>query len=506
MLRHVSLLEPWLFLEKGTSSSTLSMNYAPQSPFLTFYKAVRDRRFILVIVSLAASVTIFLMVLAAGVFHQSSLTVRSPTLDLFESFYQTKIQQAGIADESFHFDLVRTSISGGTSRLPWTTQNQTFIPIHIQGHSKPEFLYQATTLGISNNLKCHHIPTNTSLFQDESTSGLYWRYRIPGQLSAQCNVPLPWGITKNDTELNEAIFFLPPFDMGESNLCASSVFVMSEREDAENDYPILPLHPEFIGIHCEPGFTTQRFNITFNHKGDIHEAWPVKDSSIKDGALQGNVSRIISHFTKFTTGAYFGPASEVPFSEWEDMRYDEFDEWAGYIADDLYIELYPDWDPLTPHRLSRLVESLFQHAFNSYFSASRDIFLEPHSHPLPSVKDASMIRDIRSVVFSVPVLFIALVLISFDISVMILIFFARQNKFEGPRMPKSIGSTIPWIIHSRILQDFRNTHQLSTSARQAYLASLNKRYAFGRFRGPDGQERVALEEDNVSKDQGIEMS
>lgn len=506
ILRHVSLLEPWLLLESGTPSSTLSMNYAPQSPFSTLYKAVRDRRFILSITSLAASVTIVLMVLAAGVFHQSPITKQAPTLEVFQPFSQNTFYQADVVEESFHFDLVRTSIAGGTSRLPWTTENQTFIPLHVQGSPKPEDLYEAMTLGIETNLKCHHIPTNTSMFWNEDETQFYWQYRIPGNSIAQCTVKVPWGVDINGSDTEEALYFLPPFDNDHSGKCETGIFVMSEREDPDNDYPILPLTQDFIGLHCEPSFTMQNFNVTFSHKGDIQDSFPTSKSVINEAILRDNTSISISHFSKLITGAYFGPAADVSFLEWEDHRYGEFDEWAGYIADDVYLELYPDWVPLNPHRLSKLAGALYQEAFNSYFSASHDMYLQSHNHPFPSVEHASVIRSGWGTIFSVPVLFIAMVLISFDISVIVAVFFARQRRFKGPRVPKSIGATIPWIIHSRILHEFRNTHHLSTSERKSYLASLNKRYAFGRFKGCDGQERFALDEDSISKDQSVMMS
>ncbi|KAJ6153703.1 hypothetical protein N7470_006662 [Penicillium chermesinum] len=432
MLRHMSLMEPWLFLTRGASAVALSLNYAPQSPFSTLYKAVRDRRLILGAVSLAACVTLVLMVLAAGVFHQSTITTTVPTLDLSESFSQRILQKADIADEYFHYDLVRTSISGGILTLPWTTQSHALIPLHIQRKSKPDAVYQAATLGVETHLQCHHIPTNTSLFWNETEGQLHWRYQNPSNPTSHCIVPLPWGLDGRDDVTEEAIYFLPPFDDGNSTMCESSIFVMSEQADPDDDYEILPLAADYIGIHCEPDFTIQKFNTTFNHKGDIQQSLPIKNTVIREGSLHENVSTSISHFTKFVTGAYFGPASEVPFAEWEEVRYDGFDEWAGYIADDLYLELYPNWDPLTPTRLSKLVESLYQLNYNTYFSASRDIYLQSHQNPFPPVKHAFEMKDVWSIIFSLPVLFIALVLISFDISVILLVFSHGKIDSKGP--------------------------------------------------------------------------
>ena len=61
-------------------------------------------------------------------------------------------------------------------------------------------------------------------------------------------------------------------------------------------------------------------------------------------------------------------------------------------------------------------------------------------------------------------------------------------------MPTSLGTLLPWIIHSRILKDFAGTAHLSNELRDEYLASLGKRYQFGWFVDEQGMVRLGLEE------------
>ncbi|MCJ1443972.1 MAG: hypothetical protein MMC23_004472 [Stictis urceolatum] len=60
-------------------------------------------------------------------------------------------------------------------------------------------------------------------------------------------------------------------------------------------------------------------------------------------------------------------------------------------------------------------------------------------------------------------------------------------------MPKTIGSLIPWVIHSRMLDDFEGLHYMKSDQRDAVLTKLGKQYGFGKFRGRDGKVRLGLE-------------
>ena len=76
-------------------------------------------------------------------------------------------------------------------------------------------------------------------------------------------------------------------------------------------------------------------------------------------------------------------------------------------------------------------------------------------------------------------------------------------------MPKSLGSIIPWIAHSRFLRDFQGTEHMSSDARDLYFNRLGKEYGFGWFKGVDGKVRLGVEEepllDRAGESEGMEM-
>jgi hypothetical protein len=98
---------------------------------------------------------------------------------------------------------------------------------------------------------------------------------------------------------------------------------------------------------------------------------------------------------------------------------------------------------------------------------------------------------------SVPSLAIALIIIAFDTLVVLVVFGTRHGRFRGPRMPRSIGAIIPWIAHSRMLGDFSDTHKWTNTQRRDHLSTLDKRYTFRQFMGPDGRWRFAVDEEPV---------
>lgn len=104
-----------------------------------------------------------------------------------------------------------------------------------------------------------------------------------------------------------------------------------------------------------------------------------------------------------------------------------------------------------------------------------------------------------------PSLAIALIIIAFDTVVVLVVFGTRRGRFRGPRLPRSIGAVIPWIAHSRMLQDFNKTYSWNNTRRRAHLTSLNKRYGFRMFMGHDGRWRFAVDEEPhepASSDEG----
>ena len=75
-----------------------------------------------------------------------------------------------------------------------------------------------------------------------------------------------------------------------------------------------------------------------------------------------------------------------------------------------------------------------------------------------------------------------------------MVLYIKRRKQVVPRMPVSLGTILPWVIHSRILKDFESTSHLLSKLRDEYLQSLEKTYQFGWFRDERGTVRLGLED------------
>ena len=52
---------------------------------------------------------------------------------------------------------------------------------------------------------------------------------------------------------------------------------------------------------------------------------------------------------------------------------------------------------------------------------------------------------------------------------------------------------MPWVIHSRMLEDFMGVHYVSSRDWDDALQRMGRRYGFGRFRGRHGRVTLGIE-------------
>lgn len=93
-----------------------------------------------------------------------------------------------------------------------------------------------------------------------------------------------------------------------------------------------------------------------------------------------------------------------------------------------------------------------------------------------------------------------LIIVVFDGCVVASVFLTRRGRFKFPRIPRSIGSIIPWVIHGQVLNDFKGTYAWSEGDREKHFVDLDKRYKLNRHETADGQWKYVLDEDNSRRD------
>ncbi|CAG8125983.1 unnamed protein product [Penicillium olsonii] len=487
--RNLSVLEPWVHLQRGNASAraSLSINYSSQSPFAIFIKAVRDRHLLLGLVSIACVMNMVLTVVAGGLFTQQLTTTTLDTKDLTMNYSQSIFWQTDFAAEFTEYDLIQTSITSGVPILSWTSPNQSFIPVHVNNRS-PDVTYGASTLGVGAELKCQAL--STSDLVHNSTSGHQsWRYKLFDNSSVECAARMP-ALQSKEEGIALSIHFLSPDDLAHSDVCQTSTVLVVGRWDYLANTPVTDKNT--IALHCEPHAQLQEYSVAFDQKGQIDWHEPLPHTSINKGTMYDNATVSLGQFNKVFAAI---PSSYIGNTTMQNGTYNISSyDWAGFLVARLYQRQDPDFDSLDLDLLTDMTQTVYQWVYSTYFSIWRDIYLEPLDKPVLAT-NATITSSTWHMAPSAPSLAIALTIIVFDTIVVLLVFGTRRGRFRGPRMPRSIGAIIPWISHSQMLHDFADTHTWSSSKRHAHISALNKRYGFRMFMGADNRWRFAVDQE-----------
>ncbi|CAI7571205.1 unnamed protein product [Penicillium glandicola] len=488
--RNLSVLEPWVHLQRGNASArmSLSLNYSSQTPFAIFFKAVRDRHVLLSLVSIACVVNMALTVVAGALFTQQLTTSTLETSDLSMNYSQSTFWQTDFAAEFTEYDLIQTSITSGIPMLPWTSPNQSFVPVHV-ANGNPDVTYGASTLGVGAELECQPLLSDALVYN--TTNGQqHWRYELFDNSSMECTARMPPMQSKKGG-ISLSIHFISPDDIDESDICQTSTVLVVGRWNYLADTPITD--DNTIALHCEPQARLQNYSISFDQKGQIDWHEPVANTSITHGIMYDNATVSLGQFNKVFAAI---PSSFVGNTTMQNGTYNISSyDWAGFLVSRLYQLQDPNFDSLNADLLISMTRTVYQWVYSTYFSIWRDIYLERLADSVPAT-NPTITQSTWRMVPSGTSLSIALAIIIFDTLVVLLVFGARRGRFNGPRMPRSIGAVIPWISHSQMLHDFTDTHTWSSAKRHAHLTSLNKRYGFRMFMGVDNRWRFAVDQES----------
>ncbi|KAJ5960808.1 uncharacterized protein N7479_007958 [Penicillium vulpinum] len=489
--RNLSVLEPWVHLQRGNASAktSLSLNYSSQSPFAIFFKAVRDRHILLALVSLACVVNMALTVVAGALFTQKLTSSTLDTNDLSMNYSQSVFWQTDFAAEFTEYDLIQTSISSGIPMLSWTSSNQSFVPVHVANHN-PDVTYGASTLGVGVELKCRPLSSD-ALVHNNASGYQYWQYEPFDHSAMECTARMPV-LRSKEQGISLSIHFLSPDDVAESDICQTSTVVVVGRWDYLADTPVTD--DNTIALHCEPHAILQSYSISFDQKGQISWHEPIPETTITDGTMFDNATVSLGQFNKVFAAI---PSNFVGNTTMQNGTYNVSSyDWAGFLVARLYEHEDPNFDALNPDLLTNMTQTVYQWVYSTYFSIWRDIYLEPLADPVPAT-NATITRSTWQMIPSAASLATALAIIIFDTLVVLVVFGTRHGRFRGPRMPRSIGAIIPWISHSQMLHDFTDTHKWKSARRHAHLTSLNKRYGFRMFMGADNRWRFAVDQEET---------
>ncbi|PYH90728.1 hypothetical protein BO71DRAFT_360865 [Aspergillus ellipticus CBS 707.79] len=488
ILRNISILEPWVHLQRGmvTARTSLSMNYASQTPWSVLKKAIQNRHLLLGLVSFACVANMLLSVVAGGLFTQKLTQSYLPSTSLYLNYSTSQFRRTDFAPDFTEFDLIQTSVTSGVPMLSWMAPNYSFIPIK-NTDPDPDVMYGATTLGIGSDLECQalQIPQNLKQEGDET----YWVYRPTRDVSRECMVNMT-ALVRPSEAIALSIHFLSPIAESDVDMCQMSSVVVVGRWDYTAESPFTSNNT--IALQCEPRLKLGNFSVTFDRRGQISDIDPIAGTEITSGPLYDNATVGLGQFNKVFAAI---PQSFVGEEPGRNRSYVSSYDWAGFLVARLYKQ-HQKIVPLEASELMAQSQIVYQWVYSTYFSIWRNMYLVALEEQAPA-GNATVISNTWTMVPSVPSLAMALIIIALDTLVVLVVFGTRRGRFKGPRMPRSIGAIIPWIAHSRMLHDFRDTYSWTNTQRRAHLVRLNKRYGFRMFLHADGRWRFAVDEEAV---------
>ncbi|RHZ58917.1 DUF3433 domain-containing protein [Aspergillus thermomutatus] len=488
--RNISILEPWVQLQRGraTAQASLSMNYSSQTPLAVLVKAVQNRHILLLLISVACVANTVLTVVAGGLFTQQMTSSSLPTSSLVTNYSNSVFKQTDFAADFTEYDIIQTSITTGVSMLPWTSANHSFVPVAIK-HPDPDALYGANTLGIGADLTCQELSIADSLVENPQNGSAYWVYQTFDDPDTHCKVDMtPLQHPHEDVTLS--IHFLSPVATEEETYdCQTSTVVVLGRWNYTAGSAVT--RHNTIALHCEPRIRLENYSIIFDTKGQIQDLSPIAGTSMTSGPMYDNATVSLGQFNKVFAAI---PQSYISNSTYDRQTYITSYDWAGFLVARLYRRRKPEFTTLNPHDLMKMSKIVYQWVYSTYFTIWREIYLQPLDKPY-AAPNSTVIYNTWTMVPSGPSLAIALVVIALDTLIVLIVFGARRGRFKGPRVPRSIGSVMPWIAHSRMLDDFRGTYFWTSVQRRNHLDRLNKRYGFRMFLNADGHWRYAVDEE-----------
>lgn len=501
--RHIGYMEPWIQLKKGMALATnsLTVNYCSHTP-LTIWKLFRENRPpLLVMLSVVCMLDFVLTIVSSGMF-EPSVDYWTDRVNAFTVQYNdSRFFNPEVRPEFTGFSLISDSLATGKSLVSWNTPSLFFYPLGINDPDAEWTdwtMYTARTRGIGTELQCEELSSNQSRYDSVSGSS-YWDYTAASD--TLCTAEL-LNTIQNDRSLNATLNFSA--SLNSSIACEQSFLVSFSGNLNDTDVTTKSSATTNTTVfHCSPKVIIEDFEVRFDPDGMVHGSTPVSKTSVTSGPMFQNMSN-----------------SLVPFNRAFIRHTQANSSWAGLLTTQIYDTLishptahnhswshsHSDFHSKAQHAYSQknetqeqamiqILQDVYQATFSTYTTLQRDLYLSPLT--LSEDANPTIVGIITSAYWDITpsntTIVIIIILLSFDICVLVAVFWLRHDQYAGPPIPRSAGSLVPWIANSSMLNDIRETAEWSQDERKKHLQLLGHRYRFGEWDGAGG--RIALDHD-----------
>ncbi|KNG88236.1 hypothetical protein ANOM_004589 [Aspergillus nomiae NRRL 13137] len=486
--QNFTILEPWFILQKGnaTARSSFLLDYGSQSPFAVALKCFNRRYLLLGLVSLTCILNTILTILASALFSLEYSPMA--TDNIIESEYDHRSYTTGnhtwILAEA---DLFQSSIYTGIPILPWTTTSHSLLP--VQSNMTEDQWATSPLVGIGANLTCQLLSAAHGHSQDILSGPTYWQYSPSGHPNTTCRVRAQESAL-GGSKAPVSVDFIAPTESDQRHpLCRRpGILVVAQLNEAGLDQ--VPTG-NIATLYCESSATIQTFLATFDLRGYVETYDAMNGTDITEGPVLANITASLANYNRAFANPLESNITQYP----PKSRHKILQNWFGLLAAHVYKQ--QNTNDLTTIDIDLLIEAatlVYQTVFAADVTLHRDFHFNRLSKPV-RIPDATIYDTFMSFIPVRPAFIVVFLIIGFDTFVLMYVFITRKRRFDFPRSPRSIGSMIPWIAKSKMLDDFRDTSSWSASERAAHLMKLDKRYALIRTGMENGKGTYALDEE-----------
>jgi hypothetical protein len=500
--RNLSSMEPWIRLQDGMANARQSVveNYGIQTPFIPLFIKRHRRPGILFALSIACLGDLILRLLSGGLFTPQLKNYSSPSSDL-SNLYNSSAMVNNVNQTDIEISLVATGrLLNNVSFLQWASTDGKFlmVPFSIHNASDDDYtVYSATTRGIGADLDCKVLP---DVVADHSLS---WNYTVSQAGASQtCTVDIPLTDDLTSRKGKSVHYYAPN---GTSTFCQeSSIFVLAFW-DLKNLTDIN--EATSTALHCEPKIHIEDFHVEFDSSGMVQDQNAVSGSAITSGGLFQNASAVLADFNQMLTGKPRNFTSHrFNYSTTHHHHPHHRHDWSGRLTANTYAATFPHDFTLKPRHLILAVQTVYQTVFSTHLALWKDKFLEsipPHS---AQTARGDLLDSLWGFIPSTSLVVIIICLLAIDAVALMAVFALRFNRYRGPRVPRSLGSLIPWVVQSRMLSDLGDTWEMSERERERYLLEKDYKYRVGDFTAVGGPPwALDYDYDDQREDSGIEL-
>lgn len=482
--RQFSIAEPWIRLRRGTVSPEVLVTSSYGAPTTIVVTLRRGFRFspAMMALSFVCLLNSALVIVSGGIYEPQVDKYSTLKPNLTSSYNSSMFLRQGPGIDFTGYDSAVYSSAMNQSSAPWSTTDLTFLPLATDElDDTTDVLYTAVTRGIETHLDCQ-VVSHVDAFTDYESRTVNWTYSpFDSPNNVLCNIRLPLDDSGENTDKGSVRYIWP--DDADPRCQRLTFFVLTSwarNASAPLDQDNSPT------LHCEPRISIQDFHVQFDHRGVIQRYEQVASSFITSGPFFKNASealgdfnqglgRFLQHLHPHGHRALYRPSAleRKTAQVYNEMKHDIMDSddsaWIG------------------------AVQSVYQTVFSNYLALRRDQFLRRLDPSAATPVDGTATYTIWGLIPSKSRMIVIITLISVDVLALSAVFLLYRGPYDAPRIPRSLGSLIPWVAQSRMLHELTETSDMDDKQRERFLQQEGRQYHFWPFSNADSEKLWVLD-------------